>query len=31
MSKYQERLIKHIEENPDYILPDTRRNEVFEQ
>lgn len=29
MSKYQERLIKHIEENPDYILPDTRRNEVL--
>ncbi len=29
MSKYQERLIKHIEENPDYVLPDTRRNEVL--
>ena len=29
MSKYQERLIKHIEDNPDYILPDTRRNEVL--
>ena len=29
MSKYQERLIKHIEDNPGYILPDTRRNEVL--
>jgi methionyl-tRNA synthetase len=29
MSKYQERLIQYIEENPDYILPETRRNEVL--
>lgn len=29
MSKYQERLIKYIEDNPSYILPDTRRNEVL--
>jgi methionyl-tRNA synthetase len=29
MSKYQERLIKYIENNPSYILPDTRRNEVL--
>ena len=29
MSKYQERLMKYIEENPDYILPETRRNEVL--
>ncbi|MEW6002001.1 MAG: methionine--tRNA ligase [Nitrospirota bacterium] len=29
MSKYGERLIKHIEENPEYILPDTRKNEVL--
>ncbi|MDO8358229.1 MAG: methionine--tRNA ligase, partial [Nitrospirota bacterium] len=29
MSKYQERLIKYIEETPSYILPDTRRNEVL--
>jgi methionyl-tRNA synthetase len=29
MSKYQERLIKYIEDNPAYILPDTRRNEVL--
>ncbi|MGE5892848.1 MAG: methionine--tRNA ligase, partial [bacterium] len=29
MSKYQERLIGHIEKNPDYILPETRKNEVL--
>ncbi|MBI5205302.1 MAG: methionine--tRNA ligase [Nitrospirae bacterium] len=29
MSKYQERLIKYIEENSSYILPETRRNEVL--
>lgn len=29
MSRYQERLIKYIEENPAYILPETRRNEVL--
>ncbi len=29
MSKYQDRLIKHIEENPGYILPETRKNEVM--
>ena len=29
MSKYQERLIGYIEDNPDYILPETRRNEVL--
>lgn len=29
MSKYQKSLIKHIEENPDYILPESRRNEVL--
>lgn len=29
MSKYQERLIKHIEDNPSFILPETRRNEVL--
>ncbi len=29
MSKYQERLIKHIEKKPDYILPDTRGNEAL--
>ena len=29
MSKYQERLIKYIEDHPSYILPETRRNEVL--
>jgi methionyl-tRNA synthetase len=29
MGKYQERLVKHIEENPRFILPSFRRNEVL--
>jgi methionyl-tRNA synthetase len=29
MSKYQSRLVQHITENPDYVLPETRRNEVL--
>ena len=29
MSKYQKRLIKHIEDNSSFILPETRRNEVL--
>lgn len=29
MSKYQDVLIEHIENNPGYILPSTRRNEVL--
>jgi methionyl-tRNA synthetase len=29
MSKYHERLINYIDENPNYILPETRRNEVL--
>ena len=29
MSKYQERLINHINDTPAYILPETRRNEVL--
>lgn len=29
MSKYQERLLKYINENPYYILPETRKNEVL--
>lgn len=29
MSKYQDWLIGHIEKNPDYIRPDSRRNEVL--
>ncbi|MDP0488504.1 MAG: methionine--tRNA ligase [Fusobacterium sp. JB021] len=28
MSKYQDALLKHIDENPDFILPHSRRNEV---
>jgi methionyl-tRNA synthetase len=29
MSKYQNSLIAHIEKNPSYILPETRKNEVL--
>jgi methionyl-tRNA synthetase len=29
MSKYQARLIEHIEKHPGYILPESRRNEVL--
>ncbi|MFZ6017049.1 MAG: methionine--tRNA ligase [Nitrospirota bacterium] len=29
MSRYQERLIRYIEDNPSYILPETRKNEVL--
>jgi len=29
MSKYQERLVAHIEQNPNYIRPESRRNEVL--
>lgn len=29
MSKYQDALIKHINDNPDFILPDFRKNEVL--
>ena len=29
LSKYQKRLLKHIEEHPDFITPETRRNEVI--
>jgi methionyl-tRNA synthetase len=28
MSKYQDQLLKHIEANPDFIQPRTRRNEI---
>ena len=28
LSKYQDRLVKHYEANPDFILPPERRNEV---
>ncbi|MEZ4416272.1 MAG: methionine--tRNA ligase [Gemmatimonadota bacterium] len=29
MSAYQERLIRHIEENPEWIVPASRRNEIL--
>lgn len=29
MSRYQERLVRHIHDHPSYILPETRRNEVI--
>ena len=29
MSKYQDRLIKHIEDNPDFILPESRKKEMI--
>ncbi len=29
MSKYQDRLIRHITENPNFIRPESRRNEVI--
>jgi len=29
ISKYQDRLIKYIEENPDFIQPQTRQNEML--
>ena len=28
LGKYQDRLMKHIEENPDFILPESRKNEM---
>ncbi|MCL6473157.1 MAG: methionine--tRNA ligase [Firmicutes bacterium] len=28
-SKYQDRLLAHIKENPDFVMPDFRRNEVL--
>ncbi|MBR2499796.1 MAG: methionine--tRNA ligase [Clostridia bacterium] len=29
MSKYQDRLLKHIEENPDFIQPESRKKEMI--
>jgi methionyl-tRNA synthetase len=29
MGAYQEALVRHIEENPDWIVPDIRRNEIL--
>lgn len=28
LSKYQERLVKHIKDNPDFIQPESRKNEI---
>jgi methionyl-tRNA synthetase len=30
LSKYQERLLRHIEANPDFIKPEPRRNEIVQ-
>jgi methionyl-tRNA synthetase len=30
LAKYQDALLKHIETNPDFIKPDSRRNEVLQ-
>jgi methionyl-tRNA synthetase len=30
LGKYQERLLKFIEDNPDFIVPETRKNEVVQ-
>ncbi len=29
LSEYKDRLIKHIEINPDFVIPETRKNEVL--
>ncbi|MBC8389151.1 MAG: methionine--tRNA ligase [Actinobacteria bacterium] len=29
LSEYKDRLIKHIETNPDFVIPETRKNEVL--
>ncbi|MEZ4485728.1 MAG: hypothetical protein R2864_14555 [Syntrophotaleaceae bacterium] len=29
MSKYQDALLQHIEDNPNFIQPRTRRNEIL--
>lgn len=29
MSKYADRLVKYYEEHPDFIIPDTRKNEIL--
>ena len=29
LSKYQDRLLKHFEENPDFIKPESRKNEMI--
>lgn len=30
MSRYENRLLEHIEENPDFIQPESRRNEIVQ-
>src|SRR5690606_1614507 len=29
LSKYEKRLIEHLEKNPDFVIPEIRRNEVM--
>jgi len=29
LSKYEKKIIKHIEDNPDFIIPEARKNEVL--
>ncbi len=29
LSEYEEKITKHIENNPDFVIPETRRNEVL--
>ncbi len=29
LSKYEDRLLKHFEENPDFVIPEFRKNEVL--
>lgn len=31
MSKYQDKLIEHIHNNPDYILPEQKKNEILQR
>lgn len=30
LSKYQDRLIKHIKDNPEFIMPESRKNEMLQ-
>ena len=31
MGKYQERILAHIKAHPEFIMPESRRNEVLER
>eukprot|EP00966_Prymnesium_polylepis_P190433 4413166-Prymnesium_polylepis.2 len=31
MSKFQEKLLAHLREHPEFVQPDARRNEVIER